>query len=212
MGGSRGSGGSGGSGGAGGSGGLGSITVVVMGVSGSGKTTVARHIVDDLGWRFAEGDDFHPTSNVEKMRSGEPLDDEDRWPWLASVADWVGDREAAAENAVVTCSALKRTYREVLRRDHPSVWFAHVTSSPEALRRRLASRSGHYMPPSLLDSQLASLEPLQPDEPGVVLDGDGSPDEVEVRVLDAVRTECVRRDLVQPDDQQDPDDEQARSR
>ena len=102
-----------------------------MGVSGSGKSTVGQHLVDLLGWPFAEGDDFHPAANVEKMRSGRPLSDRDRRPWLAAVADWIGEHEAAGRSAVVTCSALKRAYREALRRNHPSVWFVHVSASPE---------------------------------------------------------------------------------
>ena len=148
-------------------------TVVVMGVSGTGKTTVAEHLVTKLGWPFAEGDTFHPAANVDKMRHGIPLDDNDRWPWLQSLADWIGARETTGENAVVTCSALKRSYRELLRTGHPSVWFAHVASTPEALRVRLTQRAGHYMPPSLLDSQLATLEPLEPDEPGLTITGEG---------------------------------------
>jgi gluconokinase len=164
-------------------------TVVVMGVSGTGKTTVAEHLVTKLGWPFAEGDTFHPAANVEKMRHGIPLDDDDRWPWLQSLADWIGAREAAGENAVVTCSALKRSYREVLRAGHPSVWFAHVATSPEALRVRLTRRVGHYMPPSLLDSQLATLEPLEPDEPGLTITGEGRPDDVAEQVLAALAAE-----------------------
>lgn len=165
------------------------ITVVVMGVSGSGKTTVARCIDDILGWPFAEGDEFHPPANVEKMASGTPLTDEDRAPWLAAVARWIGEQEAAGRSAVVTCSALKRAYREVLRRDNPSVWFVHVSPSRDALQQRLETRSGHYMPVSLLASQLETLEPLEPDEPGLTISGEGSPDVVAARALDALRHE-----------------------
>jgi gluconokinase len=164
-------------------------TVVVMGVSGTGKTTVAEHLVKQLGWPFAEGDTFHPPANVAKMRAGTPLDDDDRWPWLRALADWIGAREAAGENAVVTCSALKRSYREVLRTGHPSVWFAHVDTSPEVLRERVTQRAGHYMPPSLLDSQLATLERLEPDEPGLTITGEGRPDVVAKRVLAALAAE-----------------------
>jgi len=169
------------------------ISVVVMGVSGSGKTTVAKHLVELLGWPFAEGDDFHPAANVEKMRSGKPLDDRDRKPWLEAVAAWIGEQEQAGHSAIVTCSALKRTYREVLRRNHPSVWFVHVSASADGLQHRLATRSGHYMPASLLESQLETLEPLQPDEPGVTISAEGPPDVVAARVLDALRDERGRR-------------------
>src|SRR3954466_6374764 len=108
-----------------------------MGVSGSGKTTVATGVAQRLGWVFAEGDDFHPAANVEKMRAGQPLTDADRLPWLRALADWIGAREAAGDNAVLTCSALKRAYREVLADRHPSVRFVHITASAETIRRRL---------------------------------------------------------------------------
>ena len=136
----------------------GTTSIVVMGVSGSGKSTVADGLVQRLGWEFAEGDELHPPANVEKMRSGQPLDDEDRWPWLRRVAAWIGEREQSGRSVVVTCSALKRSYRDVLRDGHPSVWFAHVTVDPALLRERMEHRSGHYMPASLLDSQFAALE------------------------------------------------------
>lgn len=170
------------------------ITLVIMGVSGSGKTTIALELVQRLGWVFAEGDDFHPPANVEKMRSGHPLDDEDRWPWLSSIAAWIGEREAAGENAIVTCSALKRAYRDLLRAGHPSVHFIHVDLSPEVLRDRLGGRQGHYMPASLLDSQLAMLEPLQPDEPGFAVPGDEPPDQV----ADLVTGELRKRGMPAP--------------
>jgi len=163
--------------------------IVVMGVSGSGKSTVAAGLVEQLGWDFAEGDDFHPPANVEKMRSGTPLDDEDRWPWLRTLADWIGEHEQAGTSAVVTCSALKRVYRDLLRDGHPSVWFAHVTADPELLRERVQDRPGHYMPSSLLDSQLATLEPLQDDEPGASISGAGAPQDVVAHLLAALRTE-----------------------
>ena len=164
-------------------------TVVVMGVSGSGKSTVAAELVKRLGWDFAEGDDFHPPANVDKMRAGQPLDDEDRWPWLRTIAAWVGEHEAAGRSAVVTCSALKRRYRDLLRDGHPSVWFAHVTADPELIRRRVEQRDDHYMPPSLLDSQLESLEDLEPDEPGTAASGAGSPGEVASEFLAALAGE-----------------------
>jgi gluconokinase len=159
------------------------VTVVVMGVSGSGKTTVAKEIARRLGREYAEGDDFHPAHNVEKMRAGIPLTDDDRAPWLRELADWIGEHERMGRSVVVTCSALKRSYRDLLRAGHPSVWFAHVSADAELLRERVEQRKNHYMPASLLDSQLATLEPLQPDEPGVTVSAAGAPDDVVDEVL-----------------------------
>jgi gluconokinase len=156
----------------------GTTSIVVMGVSGSGKSTVADGLVQRLGWEFAEGDEFHPEANVAKMRAGTPLDDDDRWPWLRRLADWIGEHERSGRSVVVTCSALKRSYRDVLRDGHPSVWFAHVTADAALIRERMEHRSGHYMPVSLLDSQLALLEPLQDDEPGAAISGAGEPQDV----------------------------------
>lgn len=161
-------------------------TVVMMGVTGTGKTTVARAMVDLLGWRFAEGDDLHPPANVAKMTDGQPLTDEDRRPWLERVADWIGQCEAAKAEGIVTCSALKRSYRDLLRQGHPSVRFCHLTAPREVLAERLRVRQGHYMPASLLDSQLSTLEPLGPDEPGVAVSDEGSTGEVLARVLAAL--------------------------
>jgi gluconokinase len=158
-------------------------SIVVMGVSGSGKSTVAAGLADRLGWEFAEGDDFHPAENVVKMRAGTPLDDDDRWPWLRRLAAWIGEHEQAGRSVVVTCSALKRSYRDLLREGHPSVWFAHVTVDAELLRERVAGRTGHYMPSSLLESQLATLQPLEDDEPGADISGAGPPDAVVEELL-----------------------------
>lgn len=143
--------------------------VVVMGVSGTGKTTVATALAERLDATFAEGDDFHPQANVDKMRSGTSLTDEDRWPWLRDIAAWT--RRAADEqtSTVVTCSALRRAYRDVLREQVPSTVFVHLTAPKEIILERMAQRD-HYMPPSLLHSQLATLEDLQADERGVTLD------------------------------------------
>jgi gluconokinase len=160
-----------------------------MGVSGSGKSTVADGLVDRLGWEFAEGDDFHPAANVEKMRAGRPLDDEDRWPWLRRLADWIGEHEQTGTSVVVTCSALKRSYRDLLCDGHPSVWFAHVTADAALIRERVTKRSGHYMPAALLDSQLATLEPLQDDEPGASISGAGAPEVVVDGLLAALDRE-----------------------
>jgi gluconokinase len=167
----------------------GTVTVVVMGVSGSGKSTVAAGLVQRLGWQFAEGDDFHPRANVAKVAAGHPLDDDDRWPWLRTLAGWIGEREQAGRSAVVTCSALKRSYRDLLRDGHPSVWFAHVTVDAERIRERVEHRTGHYMPSSLLDSQLAALQPLERDEPGAEISGSDAVDVVVEKVLAALRAE-----------------------
>jgi gluconokinase len=161
-------------------------SIVVMGVSGSGKSTVAAGLVERLGWDFAEGDDFHPPDNKAKMGAGRPLDDEDRWPWLRALAAWIGEHEAAGRSVVVTCSALKRAYRDVLRDGHPSVWFAHVTADPALVRDRMEHRAGHYMKASMLDSQLAILEPLAPDEAGASVSGSGAPDDVVAEVLESL--------------------------
>lgn len=148
-------------------------SIVVMGVSGSGKTSVAVELAGRLGWPYIEGDDLHPAANVAKMSAGRPLDDQDRWPWLRAIADVIGRHEAAGTSLVVTCSALKRGYRDLLRDGHPSVWFAAVTTPEPVLTERLRRRTGHYMPAALLASQLAAFEPLAGDEPGAVIDGSG---------------------------------------
>ena len=160
--------------------------IVVMGVSGSGKTTVATGIATAMEWEFAEGDDFHPAANVEKMRRGRPLTDDDRWPWLEAIGAWISAKEAAGESAVVTCSALRRAYRDVLRRDRPHVRFLHVAAPRGVIADRVEHRAGHYMPPSLLPSQLATLEPLAPDEPGVSVTTEGAAPEVLDRCLVAL--------------------------
>ncbi|ABS02086.1 gluconokinase [Kineococcus radiotolerans] len=161
-------------------------TVVVMGVSGGGKTTVAEGIAAARGWAFAEGDEFHSPANVAKMASGTPLTDEDRWPWLRSIAAWIAAREEAGESVVVTCSALKRAYRDLLARDNPSVVFCELEVPTEVLAQRLAQREGHYMPASLLRSQLDTLEGLQPDERGFRVPVRGGPDRVLAEVLSRV--------------------------
>ncbi|MBB3676071.1 gluconokinase [Modestobacter versicolor] len=164
-------------------------TIVVMGVSGSGKTSAARELTRQLGWEYIEGDDLHPAANVAKMAAGTPLDDDDRWPWLREIAAVIGEHEAAGTDLVITCSALKRSYRDLLRDGHPSVWFAHVDVPREVLAERLAQRKGHFMPPSLLDSQLATLERLGEDEPGDVIAGDAPLEETVAKVLGDLREE-----------------------
>jgi gluconokinase len=152
--------------------------VVVMGVSGTGKSTLARGLAQRLGWQFQEGDDLHPPANVAKMSRGEPLTDEDRRPWLEAIGRWLDGRSAQGVRAVVTCSALRRSYRDLLREGRPGVVFCHVTASEELISDRLEHRRGHYMPASLLPSQLSTLEPLEPDEAGITVSAGGSPDAV----------------------------------
>ncbi|MEU2252452.1 gluconokinase [Nocardia xishanensis] len=149
-----------------------------MGVSGTGKTTIARLLATRLGIPFADADDFHPPANVAKMSSGAPLDDSDRGPWLTAVGRWLHDRCTAGTGAVVACSALKRRYRDILHASAPSVFFLLLTASREQLIERMTHRHGHYMPLSLLDSQLAALEPLQPTERGATLSAHRAPDNV----------------------------------
>ena len=161
-------------------------TVVVMGVSGSGKTTVAVELAQRLGWEFAEGDDHHPPANVAKMRAGTPLTDADRDPWLRGLAAWIAERERSGSSCVLTCSALRRSYRDLLRQGNESVFFAHVDVPEAVLAERLAARTGHYMPPSLLGSQLATLEPLGDDEPGITVPGTGEPVDVVDAIVDAL--------------------------
>lgn len=144
--------------------------VVVMGVSGAGKSTIAQHLAEKLGWPMAEADEFHPPANIEKMSAGTPLTDADRAPWLASLRDWITEHAESGENTVVTCSALKRSYRDLLRQARARVRFVHLAGDAPVIRERLSARAGHFMPPSLLDSQFADLEPLGADEDGVTVD------------------------------------------
>jgi carbohydrate kinase (thermoresistant glucokinase family) len=145
------------------------LHLVFMGVSGSGKSTIAEAVRDRLGWEFAEGDDFHPPENVAKMHEGIPLTDVDRWGWLESLADWTAEREALGNPTIITCSALRRAYRDVLRRGGEGTFFVHATGDKHLILDRMNARN-HFMPPSLLESQLDTLEPLQRDEAGMDVD------------------------------------------
>ena len=144
--------------------------LVVMGVSGVGKTTLAKALAERLGWVFKEGDDLHPAANIAKMKAGHPLDDADRWPWLDSIGDWIDERLAEGQSGVITCSALKRAYRDRLDARRPQVRFVFMKLDEQAVAERVAGRKGHFMPPSLLASQFADLEPPGPDEPVIVVD------------------------------------------
>lgn len=149
--------------------------VVVMGVSAAGKSSVGIALAALLGVPFADADDLHPPANVAKMASGVPLDDADRAPWLDLVGRALAD---APTGLVVACSALRRSYRDRLRAAAPGVVFVHLHGAPDLLAARAAARAGHFMPPALLESQLATLEPLAPDEAGIVLDVAASPDAI----------------------------------
>ena len=140
--------------------------LVVMGVTGTGKSSVAHVLQESLGWGFAEGDDLHPASNLAKMAAGIPLQDADRWPWLDAIGAWTRARDREGLATIVTCSALRRAYRDRLREAASSTVFVHLVGTPALLESRLQGRTGHFMPVSLLPSQLATLEPLQPDERG----------------------------------------------
>lgn len=146
------------------------VLLVVMGVSGCGKSSVGKRLARHLGWRFLEGDALHPAANVAKMRDGHPLDDDDRQPWLEAIGHWLDTRQAANESAVIACSALKRRYRDELRHDRPGVCFAWLKVGRDELERRLRERTGHFMSDSLLDSQLATLEPPAAHEPAFTVD------------------------------------------
>lgn len=159
------------------------IQLVVMGVTGCGKSTVASLIASRTGWAFAEGDDFHPSSSIARMAAGYPLDDQLRAPWLAAIASWLGQRAAQGESAVVSCSALRRAYRDLLRGAGPGVRMVHLAGPYELVAERLAARRGHFMPPELLASQYAALEPLGADEPGITLDLALSPADLTDAVL-----------------------------
>lgn len=154
------------------------MIIVVMGVCGSGKTTIGLQLADQLGWRFAEGDDLHPPANKQKMSTGMPLIDEDRWPWLNRIYVEISQHRRDRKGLVISCSALKKSYREKLVRGASDVLFVHLTGTKELLSKRMTSRHGHFMPETLLDSQLAALEIPGPDENALSLDIVMSPSEI----------------------------------
>jgi len=156
---------------------------IVMGVSGSGKTTVAAMLAGALHCQFLEGDDLHPPSNVEKMRSGTPLTDADRLPWLRKIAEEIDAWRSNGESGVVTCSALKRAYRDILIGDRRDVTLVYLRGSKELIHQRMAARHEHFMPLALLDSQFATLEAPGPDEHPVVVDIGGKPGEIVAKIL-----------------------------
>ncbi len=168
--------------------------IVVMGVSGSGKSTVGAALAQRLRVPFADADDFHPPANIAKMTAGHPLDDDDRYPWLEAIGEWLAGH--CNSGGVMSCSALKRKYRDQLRRHCPGAQFLHLHGTPDVVGKRQASRPGHFMPASLLASQFETLEPLGPDEHGLVIDVDQSIDsivEIYVASTDAHATQQENR-------------------
>ncbi len=154
------------------------VVLVLMGVSGCGKTTVAQVLAERLGWAFEEGDALHPQANVDKMAAGHALEDADRAPWLAKVADWVEERLDAGECGVITCSSLKRAYRALIGRRGQGVEFVYLHGSRELIASRLATRHGHFMPLTLLDSQFATLEEPAADEPAIRVEIGAPPERI----------------------------------
>lgn len=161
------------------------MVIIVMGVSGAGKTTIGRILAERLGWKFLEGDTFHSKANVAKMHSGIPLNDEDRWPWLAAIREEITRYLKAGEDAIIACSALKASYRKVLRgSDGDAVQVLYLRGTQEEIAERVASRTHHFMPPSLLGSQFEALE--EPED-AVTVEIGGTPDQVVDRVLQVLK-------------------------
>jgi gluconokinase len=157
--------------------------VIVMGVSGSGKTTVGTLLAGRLHWEFEDADWFHPAGNVDKMHNGVPLTDDDRWPWLRAIAAWIDRTRAAGGHGVVACSALKRRYRELLTADRPDVRLVYLEGDQTLIARRIATRHEHFMPASLLKSQFDALEAPGPDEHPIIVSIDLPPREIVARIL-----------------------------
>ena len=163
------------------------LAIVVMGVSGCGKSTVGRALAPHLGATFLDADDFHPPANVERMRAGIALTDAEREPWLDALAARLQHAAAADEPIVLACSALKRSYRDALRRGAPALHLVHLTGSPALLAERIGARADHYMPPTLLPSQLATLEPPAADERPITLDVSASTDALVAALLEHLK-------------------------
>ncbi|WP_291638692.1 gluconokinase [Bosea sp. (in: a-proteobacteria)] len=161
--------------------------IVVMGVASSGKTSLGERLAERLGWPFRDADSFHPPENVAKMSSGTPLTDEDRKPWLAAIAAWIDDLRTNGGNGIVTCSALKRAYREVIVGDRPDVTLVYLRGSRELIGQRMAARQHHFMPPALLDSQFATLEEPGADEKPLVVQVEASKEAIVAQVVRELR-------------------------
>jgi len=165
------------------------IILIVMGVSGSGKTTVAAMLAGRLQWRFQEGDALHPQANVDKMHHGVPLTDADRLPWLDSIAALIDRWNTEGVSGIITCSALKRAYRDRIRAGRPDVELIYLRGARELVSARITQRMGHFMPASLLTSQFATLEEPGADEPAITVDIGGSPDQIVEAILRALQRE-----------------------
>ncbi len=161
--------------------------VVIMGVSGSGKSTIAAMLALRLHWEFADGDWFHPASNVEKMHAGIPLTDDDRWPWLAAIADWIDRTRRRGEHSVLACSALKRSYRDVLIGNRPDVRLVFLKGAEALIARRIATRHEHFMPQSLLHSQFEALEEPGPAENPVIVSIEPAPREIVAQIASLLK-------------------------
>ena len=168
------------------------VVLVLMGVSGCGKTSVAAILAGRVGWPFEEGDALHPAANIEKMKAGHPLDDTDRAPWLDKVADWVDGCLDAGQSGIVTCSALKRAYRERIGRRGSGVTFVYLAGTKETIATRLAARHGHFMPTSLLDSQFRDLEEPAADEPSIRVDIGPAPSAIAQNIIDTLGLQGAR--------------------
>lgn len=163
------------------------VILIVMGVSGSGKSTIATLIAKMLHWPMVEGDDLHPPANIFKMTHHMPLDDEDRHPWLVAIGEQIDSWLAKDMGGIVTCSALKRRYRDKLIKDRPNLWFVYLKGSHELIEARLSRRSGHFMPPDLLDSQFADLEEPTNDEPAITVDVTPKPEVIVKNIIAELR-------------------------
>ncbi len=161
--------------------------LIVMGVAGSGKTTIAEALAARIGWNFEDGDVFHPASNVEKMRGGHPLTDEDRWPWLRAIAAEIDRTREAGEHIIIACSALKRSYRDILIGSRSGVVLIYLKGSRDLIGQRLRARRGHFMPPKLLDSQFATLQEPGPDERPIVVDVASTVEAIVEDIIDQLR-------------------------
>lgn len=166
------------------------VAVVVMGVSGSGKTSIGAMLADRLHWRFEEGDGLHSPANIEKMSRGLPLTDDDRGPWLRAIAALISGWTAEGQRGVIACSALTRAYRQIIMGSNPAVRLVYLKGSRELILRRMTARQGHFMPPSLLDSQFAILEEPTPEEHPIVVSIEGRPEEIVTEIAAGLTVSC----------------------